>query len=192
LVLSAGSLVAALEIIRFADLTATPWKNGGGVTREILRHEKDGAIVWRLSIADVSSEGPFSVFAGLQRILTVIEGEGMRLVHLDGSALLANLFSPVAFSGEEPITGELPSGPCRDFNIIWNPSIAEASVSVIAAGQTAASGFSEFSGILCLSQRALISTGETLAFGDLAVLNEPAILKEGKALLLIIRGHSHP
>lgn len=181
-----------LEIIRFADLTATPWKNGGGVTREILRHEKDGAIVWRLSIADVSSEGPFSVFAGLQRILTVIEGEGMRLIRPDGSAFIADLFSPVAFSGEEPIAGELPNGPCRDFNVIWNPAIADASASVITEGHAAASGFSEFSGILCLSQRALISTGETLAFGDFAVLNEPAILKEGKALLVIIREHSHP
>lgn len=184
--------MAALEIVRFADLVATPWKNGGGVTREILRHEKDGAIVWRLSIADVSSEGPFSVFGGLQRTLTVIEGEGMRLVRPDGSVLLADPFSPVAFSGEEPITGELPSGPCRDFNVIWNPAIANASVSVITEGHTAASGFSEFSGILCLSQSASMSMGEALTFGDFAVLNEPAILKEGKALLVVIREHSHP
>ena len=182
----------AMNIVRFADLTETPWRNGGGVTREILRREQDGAFAWRISIADVASEGPFSAFPGLQRILTVIEGEGMRLVRPDGSFLSADLISPVSFSGEEPIIGALPNGPCRDFNVMWNPATNDASVSVVTAGQTAASGFSEFSGILCLSQNASLSTGESLVFGDFALLNEPTVLKDGKALLVIIKEHSHP
>ena len=80
-----------MKIIRFANLATAPWKNGGGVTREIARLDSDGAMVWRLSIADVAVEGPFSKFAGMQRILTVIEGAGMRLERGDAGALIADI-----------------------------------------------------------------------------------------------------
>ena len=56
-----------------------PWKNGGGITHEIAREDRDGALLWRLSIAEVASDGPFSAFTGLSRILTVIEGAGLHL-----------------------------------------------------------------------------------------------------------------
>ena len=59
--------------------TTAPWKNGGGVTHEIAKSEEDGAWLWRLSIAEVATDGPFSAFLGLSRILTVIEGEGLQL-----------------------------------------------------------------------------------------------------------------
>ena len=47
-----------MEIIRFAELKPEPWRNGGGVTRELASHPKaasaqDGAWDWRVSIADV-------------------------------------------------------------------------------------------------------------------------------------------
>ena len=75
-----------MRIFRFADLATNPWKNGGGVTREVLRHEEMGFMHWRISIADVASEGPFSAFPGLKRILTVIEGKGMWLERPKGPA----------------------------------------------------------------------------------------------------------
>jgi environmental stress-induced protein Ves len=45
-------------------IPATAWKNGGGVTREILR-SPEGMPYRRFSIADVGREGPFSKFEGL-------------------------------------------------------------------------------------------------------------------------------
>ena len=59
-------------------ITATRWKNGGGVTREVAKSPSQ-APFWRVSIANVDQEGPFSSFEGLDRILTVIEGKGMVL-----------------------------------------------------------------------------------------------------------------
>jgi environmental stress-induced protein Ves len=181
-----------MKIFRFTDLIATPWKNGGGVTRELLRNEADGNVVWRLSIADVASEGPFSAFPGMRRNLTVIEGEGMQLVCPDRSFLAADLLSPVAFSGDEPINGLLPQGPCRDFNVIWNPSLVEAAVTLIGPENEVPIEGSVHSGILCVTSTATLSSGEKLAFGDFACVNEPMTLTNGKALAIVIRAPSHP
>jgi uncharacterized protein len=185
-------MVPGMKIIRFADLVATPWKNGGGVTREVARKEKDGAIVWRLSIADVASEGPFSAFPGMKRILTVIDGEGMQLVRPDGSFHAADLLSPVTFSGDEPINGVLPQGPCRDFNVIWNPSLVEAAVTLIEPENEVPIEGNVHSGILCVTSTATLSSGEKLAFGDFAWVKEPVTLTNGKAVAVIIRAPLHP
>ena len=71
-----------MEIIRYAELKAHPWRNGGGVTRELASHpaaaaaqERPGGAGWdwRVSIADVSKAGDFSAFPGMDRVLTVVE-----------------------------------------------------------------------------------------------------------------------
>jgi|TARA_B110000090_G_scaffold203463_1_gene248084 environmental stress-induced protein Ves len=105
-------------------IPATPWKNGGGVTREILR-SPEGMPYRRFSIADVDREGPFSKFEGLQRILTVIKGQGMVLSGNDGKKDALRL-NPVRFSGNEDIFGNLPFGPIQDFNIIYDGTLVDA------------------------------------------------------------------
>ena len=82
--------------------TTMPWKNGGGITHEILKREDAGKLQWRLSIAEVASDGPFSIFAGLSRILTVFEGDGLTL-HTPTDSLEALPLQPIAFSGDVPI-----------------------------------------------------------------------------------------
>ena len=118
----------------------SPWKNGGGVTHEIARADVAGAWLWRLSIAEVASDGPFSRFEGLSRVLTVIEGAGMDLVTPEAT-LWAAPFVPVAFSGDTPVEGRLRDGPIRDFNLIHDARRISASVAVINgphAGQAGA------------------------------------------------------
>ena len=109
-------------------ITTLPWKNGGGVTREVAKSHSQ-APFWRLSIANVDQEGPFSSFEGLDRILTVIEGKGMVLARYNGD-LIADLHNPVHFSGSDKIDGLLPNGPIQDFNLIFDGSNFEADVSV--------------------------------------------------------------
>jgi environmental stress-induced protein Ves len=65
---------STMKIIPPSAFVTMPWKNGGGITHEILKQEHGGKLLWRLSIAEVASDGPFSLFPGLSRILTVIEG----------------------------------------------------------------------------------------------------------------------
>lgn len=115
----------------FAFRTQT-WKNGGGVTHEIARETRDGRLLWRLSIAEVASDGPFSAFPGLARILTVIEGAGLRLDTPDG-CIDALPFTPVAFSGTLPVIGRRIDGPVRDLNVIHDPDGIAASVRVLDA-----------------------------------------------------------
>jgi len=104
------------------------WKNGGGVTHEIAREDREGRMAWRLSIAEVAQDGPFSAFPGLSRILTVLEGAGIDLV-ADAGTLDARPLAPVAFSGETPIFGRLVDGPIRDFNLIFDGGLVAGSVS---------------------------------------------------------------
>ncbi|MCE8508118.1 HutD family protein [Ruegeria pomeroyi] len=115
------------------SLPPVPWKNGGGVTREIAGEPGH----WRLSLAEVSAEGPFSLFPGQMRILTVVDGSGMEL-HTDGRVLRAQLAAPLRFSGDLPVTGRLPDGPVRNLNLIFDPRRVTGSVSVHTGARTLA------------------------------------------------------
>ena len=111
------------------QFTKMPWKNGGGVTHEIIKREENGKLIWRFSVADVTSDGPFSKFEGLSRILTVIEGGGLMLA--TGQSWIEALpFEPVAFSGDAPITSTRLNGNVQDFNVIFDPAAVSASVSM--------------------------------------------------------------
>lgn len=106
-----------MRVIPFAALAPVPWANGGGVTREIAAGRDEGGILWRVSLAEVGAEGPFSSLPGLQRILTVVGGAGMELVTQEGRVEALPL-RPVRFSGALPVTGRLPRGPVRNLNLM--------------------------------------------------------------------------
>jgi environmental stress-induced protein Ves len=122
-----------MRIIPPTEFKTMPWKNGGGITHEILKEERDGKLLWRFSIAEVKSDGPFSLFPGLARILTVIEGDGL-VLQAPNHALHALPFSPVAFSGDLPISSKRISGDARDFNVIFDAGSVAADLSVHIGG----------------------------------------------------------
>ena len=79
---------AIATMIRAADLVASPWKNGGGVTREIGAFPPGAALdafAWRVSVADVGTAGPFSRFDGIDRTLVLLSGAGMTLAEAGGA-----------------------------------------------------------------------------------------------------------
>lgn len=127
------------QLIAWADLTAQLWRNGGGVTRQILsrRLDRSGAWVptasddwdWRLSIADVGSAGAFSSFTGMTRTLTVIEGSSVTLI-VDGVAEELEKHRPFRFDGGADTSAELPHGPIRDLNLIARTGVVDAQVAV--------------------------------------------------------------
>ncbi|XES00502.1 HutD family protein [Streptomyces sp. S1D4-11] len=68
-----------VRVLSAAGRVGVPWKNGGGVTREIVAWPEGadmGDFEWRVSLADVGGDGPFSAFADVDRILTMVEGGG--------------------------------------------------------------------------------------------------------------------
>lgn len=114
---------AATRIVRGAALAATPWKNGGGVTRELAVHPPGAGFdtfIWRVSVADVARSGPFSRFEGIDRTLVLLSGAGMQFADARGMAQ-ASLTSPFAFMqfpGELALDAALVDGPTRDLNIM--------------------------------------------------------------------------
>jgi environmental stress-induced protein Ves len=121
-----------MNLIRAAALVPKPWKNGGGVTREIDAEPKGApldAFIWRLSIANVDTPGAFSTFAGIDRTLVLLEGAGMHLHEANGRvhALDAPL-AMASFAGETQIDATLVDGPTRDFNVMVRRDRARATV----------------------------------------------------------------
>ncbi|MBT9292126.1 HutD family protein [Hyphomicrobiaceae bacterium 22] len=99
-----------------------PWKNGGGVTTEIAVFP-DGAGLddfdWRLSAAEVASDGPFSTFPGIDRIIGILAGDGLILtVEGIGTVRLNPRSDPFAFPGDAPTDGQLAGGPVTDLNLM--------------------------------------------------------------------------
>lgn len=104
------------------------WKNGTGWTREIVRTPETGDWDWRLSIAEIEQDGPFSVFPGIDRELVLIRGNGLRLRFSDGEVHeLQPPHARLRFAGEREVRGELLEGPTHDFNLMWrrNAVVAE-------------------------------------------------------------------
>ncbi|WP_300655044.1 HutD family protein [Pseudomonas sp.] len=115
--------MSQIHILRAADYPRMPWKNGAGSTLEIARDQGEGLeeFGWRLSIADIAESGGFSAFTGYQRVITVLEGEGMCL-QVDGVASRPLLpFDPFAFAGDSRVECQLLAGAIRDFNLIYAP-----------------------------------------------------------------------
>jgi environmental stress-induced protein Ves len=110
-----------VTLLRAADRTAVPWKNGGGVTREVAAWPPGAGFddfAWRVSMAEVRSDGPFSMFPGVDRILAVLEGRLVLSVEGQASITLAHDTPPAAFPGDAPTTARVESGPVLDLNVM--------------------------------------------------------------------------
>ena len=106
------------------------WKNGLGWTREILRYPSNAETwLWRVSIAEVDKDGPFSAFPDCDRELVLLTGEGMRLLFDDGETVLLNPpHDRHRFAGERALSAELLNGPTHDFNVIWRRDALQTQV----------------------------------------------------------------
>ncbi|MEV8149562.1 HutD family protein [Arthrobacter sp. NPDC080073] len=152
-----------MEIIRFAELKPEPWRNGGGVTRELASHPKaasaqDGAWDWRVSIADVGSAGDFSTFPGMERVLTVIDGE-LLLLTVDGEEHPLEKYRPFRFSGEAASASALPTGDIRDLNVIARAGEFKGYTSIIELSKKRAHPVFEGQLAVLLEGKASVSPG---------------------------------
>lgn len=128
---------ADISLQRFArdQLPVTPWKNGGGSTREIACWPPGAGMNdfgWRISIATIAAPGPFSVFAGIDRRIMLLDGDGVRL-HSPGTIdhRLDTPGQPFAFSGDLPINCTLLGGESSDFNVMARRGQWQADVQVL-------------------------------------------------------------
>ena len=116
-----------------------PWKNGAGRTIEIATHPAGAALeefLWRVSIADVERDGPFSRFPGIDRTIVLLEGAGMRLRSGTRDIELTTRLVPHDVSGDDAIECTLMAGPSRDFNAMFRRDRARGRVAVVRAGDS--------------------------------------------------------
>ncbi|QLK61081.1 HutD family protein [Enterobacteriaceae bacterium Kacie_13] len=120
----------------FLGLPVSPWRNGGGETREIIRVPAGNAdFDWRASIATIAQDGPFSIFPGIDRSITLLSGEGVHLLAApDIDHSLNRAGEPFSFHGEQAVSARLLGSVTTDFNIMTRRETCRAKV--IAARET--------------------------------------------------------
>lgn len=118
-----------MRTLRPDDYRVMPWKNGQGVTTELVVEPPDAgldAFLWRVSIAELRASGPFSRFAGYDRVIVQLDGPPMTLTHEGRAPLRLEALTPHAFSGDEATRCEL-DGVAHDFNLMARRDFAAPS-----------------------------------------------------------------
>jgi environmental stress-induced protein Ves len=130
-------IVESMRILRASERTPTPWKNGGGVTRELFV-EPAGATMadfgWRVSVATVNKPGAFSLFPGVDRQMAVISG---RLCLEFGESRTVGLSSdtePLYFPGDMPVTGTPVGGAVTDLNLMTDRARYNGRLELLTGG----------------------------------------------------------
>ncbi|WP_186420383.1 HutD family protein [Bosea sp. CS1GBMeth4] len=164
-----------MRLIRAADCLVMPWKNGGGTTTEIAVAPEGASLSdfdWRISMAHVGQDGPFSAFPGIDRTLSVLTGVGITLAFGDGERVqLDRTSAPYSFAADRAVEGLLADGPIDDLNVmsrrgLWRHRVERVS----GAGSLSAS-----EGLLVLVARKgdWQVSGAALVAGDSAILEAP-------------------
>jgi uncharacterized protein len=170
---------------RWIDAVPVPWRNGGGLTRELVREPASGdGFDWRVSVAQVDFDGPFSTFEGYDRILVLLSGDGLDL-HVAADASVVALRPPFGlhrFAGELVIHATLPVGATTDFNLMWRRDVVDADVRIatVRGAQAVGAGLT----VVFVADGDVRIGGHALGVGDLARF-EGTQRVEGSATLFV-------
>lgn len=120
--------------VRLGDVSPSPWRNGGGVTRELLAWPDAQDWLWRLSVAEVAHSGLFSHFAGVQRWFAVLGHGAVRLTVGTQPHLVTTHSGPLCFDGGMPVDCVLLDGSTQDFNLmVRQPQVSARMIRVSGA-----------------------------------------------------------
>ena len=167
------------HVVHLADVAATQWRNGGGLTRELASGPAGADWQWRLSVAEVAADGPFSRFEGVTRWFAVLQGAGVVLrVHTagDNTAPGTNLHhltaqdAPLCFDGAAATDCQLIDGPTQDFNLMLRDVSLPARMVRIAGVAEELAQSSKFIAVY------VVSTGASVRFNAEELYVPPATL----------------
>lgn len=168
-----------MRIIRRADQRAMPWKNGGGVTTEIAVFPADAGLDdfhWRVSTARVEQDGPFSLFPGVDRSLSLLEGEGITL-KVQGRVPfgMTRRCAPLVFAADVPTEATLMSGPITDLNVMTRRDRYESDVRLVEiAGKLVLEAVDEVTILIADGDGLRVATGDrtdALRQGDAVLID---------------------
>jgi uncharacterized protein len=170
-----------VRIIRAGDCKTTPWRNGSGSTMEIAIGPAGSSLEsfdWRISVAQVASDGPFSDFPGIDRTLGVVKGSGLVLtIGTSAPMTLSSGSDPVGFPGDTPTSARLMSGEITDLNVMTRRGRFSHRLLRIATPTSCDFGDNDIAVVLSRDgETTVMLKGDniTLHHGDAAVLSRTA------------------
>ena len=126
-----------MHFFDLAKIPPSPWKNGGGSTRELACWPPGAGMdsfTWRVSVATIAASGPFSAFANVDRQIMLLDGDGVHLHSADGvlDHALVERWKPFAFSGDVAVDCTLQGGTSTDFNLMLRRGAWQGGVEVVS------------------------------------------------------------
>jgi uncharacterized protein len=135
-----SAAAVSLEALRAAERTPVPWRNSGGVTREVAVSPAGSSLDdfdWRVSVADIRAAGPFSRFPGIERQMAVLSGRLSFAIGERSPLILTAESQAVAFAGEASVSAEPLDGFVTDLNVMTRRARCSARLTRRTAQETA-------------------------------------------------------
>ncbi len=170
-----------IRLLKAVDRAAIPWKNGGGVTRDVIVSPAGATLEsfdWRVSIAEIASDGPFSAFPGIDRQLAVLRGKVALTVEGSAPVTLDPAAPALAFPGEATVESKLVDGPSMDLNVMTRRGRYSSRLSRVSSAQPKLKTAQAV--IIALGPLTIISGNRVIAMASL-----DALLIEGSASMTI-------
>ena len=127
-----------IHTVSLADVATQPWRNGGGVTQELLAWPAEAAASdWqlRISVARIERDGPFSAYPGVERWFAVLQGEGVVLRFANRRVMLGAGSEPVRFEGAAAPDCSLLDGPTQDLNLMVRDDAGRGAMLLACGGE---------------------------------------------------------
>ncbi|WP_050671165.1 HutD/Ves family protein [Luteipulveratus halotolerans] len=167
-------------VLRYDELLAAPWRNGLGTTREVASSPGEGEFHWRVSIAEIVAAAGFSAFEGVDRTLTMIDGDELRL-DVAGAEHRLRVGDAARFDGEAAVEGTPVGGRVLALNLMNRRGRTTGSAQVVhlAAGDTLDAD------LVCALGPVELGDGVRLAAFDCALLDGPVRARSGGQVVRI-------
>jgi environmental stress-induced protein Ves len=176
-----------LHLLRASDYREAPWKNGGGLSYEIAADDFTPP-TWRISVARIDRDGPFSDFRGYDRTIVALDG-GTVTLEVPGGSFTLERGQPFPFAGEIPVTARLTGEPARDLNVMTLRNEWLHDVEIVNVPMRFVLDEDEFAFVYAHSGATLVDN-ERCTAGDTMVVDEAesfSVLPDFEASAVVIR-----
>jgi hypothetical protein len=168
-----SAAAGSLEVLRAAERTPLPWKNGGGLTREVAVHPPGsdlGDFDWRVSIAEIRTPGPFSLFEGIDRRMAVLAGRLSLAIDGRPAITLTPETDVITFPGDLPVVAAPLGAPVTDLNVMTRRSRCAARLTRCCAPQSLLEPQADTTVLIALADLTFSGAGAALSLSALDAL----------------------